>query len=433
MTTNFYIYLKLHLDPPITDADAMEVTLRRLINECNKRINTPGSQYRQMVQLAHDIIPILKRLNLSTLAREASVAIMKELRDDINNLKESGAITEDCFKRRLKSKYHYYFSVDRLRSECGMAAVVRTTGRVIPKPVRPQTLKCATTVSLMEMEIISNDLSIVSGNPSDLYELLGVPRTTAIEELYEKAQDDNNKNQRQTNKTAEVDAKNRLYGKCLAYFKSKEGKAKYDAALYRFPFDRLAKSAFELRCDQGTITPRGYYQSVHDTVQAGYTPDEAAYLVYEFYVLKKKSPPPEEFIPDNPDAPGFHPGTACVTSTFSEFLGRLIRLVHESEKYNSANRIGEALQHLREKLVGLRQSKHLSDIQIQCEVQSLFGDLQKWRKNDRTHTGQFWIVTQWSRWKELDVNTLKHAGNYPDLASLSAFHQDITMLLGTIQ
>ena len=427
---NLYIDLGLCLDPAIIDPVTLEKDLRCRIDEIwNKQIHIPGSQNKQRVQYAYDAIPRLKRLNLPTLAREASVEKMKELRRDIGNLRLGGDITEDRFKKKLIPKYKNIFKEETLRHESGMAAVVRTTDKDVPKPVKPQTLKCTTTVSLIEMESITNDLSIVGGNPSDLYELLGVPRTTAIEKLYKISKDANDINLRQVNKTAEVDAKNRLYGKCLTCFKTKDGKAKYDAALYRFPFDLLAKTEFELRWnkEKKVISPQAYYVSCQDAIQAGYTPAEAEYLVYDFYVEKKKCKVPKEFIPE------LDSETVCATPTFLEFLGRLIRLVHESEKYNSTNPIGEALQHLREKLVGLRQSKHLSDIQIQCEVQSLFGDLQKWRKNDRTHTGQFWIVTQWSRWKELDVNTLKHAGNYPDLASLSAFHQDITMLLGTIQ
>jgi hypothetical protein len=426
---NLYIDLNLFLDPPITDANDLRKELESCITEWNRKIHVPGVPYAMMVQQAKAIIQQLSGLDLKNLAREAYSEKRTELLRAIGSLKLGGIITEDRFKKKLLHKYKSFFREETLRRE---SSVVKTSGTTIPTPKMPTSLK-RTTIPMTDMETIANDLSIVSDNPKDLYELLRLPEETVAEELYNKSKEANKTNQMQTIKTPEVDSKNRLYGKCITYFKTAAEKKNYDAALYRFPFDLLAKTEFELRCDLGSISPKGYFISIQDTIKTGYTQDEAKYLVYDYYIINKRCPPPEEYEENG----GSVISLPQPPSTFKEFLGKLITLVLESEKYNKANPIGEALQQLREKLVKLRQTTHLSEIQIQSEIKNLFSKLREWRQDNRTYTRAFWSVIQLNKWRELDICTLQHAEQHPEkdaeLAALAIFHQEVSLIIGSIQ
>ena len=95
--------------------------------------------------------------------------------------------------------------------------------------------------------------------------------------------------------TYEADVFNRLSAK-FVYFKDTESKKNYDHALKRYPFDKFCEDELSIYA-QGFIKQQKtdwklYQEAIRTTKSLGYNQAEADYLVYEYFVLVRKCPPP---------------------------------------------------------------------------------------------------------------------------------------------
>jgi hypothetical protein len=283
MNNNIYLELELSLDPAITDAAALKIHLEQKISEWNKNINA-SPKFKVKVTKAKEYIKN-GLVNLPKQADEARNKMLQKLCADIFELKLLGEIDDIGFKH-LKNTFKNYFNDNTIRQEIGGAQFL--------VPVCPTLLQCDKPISFNDMQTILDDLKIVeNGKYQNLYDLLGLSPSTDVKILYDKSKEESNRIVKIMTKTPEVDALNRLSGKAINFFKDKKSKDSYDKSLKRLPFDKLCDEKFKLRAIKKEITWKIYQMSIQETLVIGFTQDEAEWLVYEFYCITKKCPPPK--------------------------------------------------------------------------------------------------------------------------------------------
>ena len=282
--TNIYLELGLFLDPAITDETALKAELNRKIAEWNKMV-VSNPKFTVKVACArkyiNDGMP-----NCQAEAAAARSQRLQELRSAIQEQTMIGKITDRGFSRLCE--LFPCFSKATIKAESGFAPE-----QLFCPPVMPPSLQCNRSIPAIEMESIQTDLlAVENGKYENLYTLLGGTPNTPRKILYAKAEEELEKNRRVAVKNAEVNAKNRLYGKAMNYFKDDYGQLDYDAALTRLTFEQLCRKLLQHRAINGIITMPVYKKSVTDACKAGLTPAEAEWLVYEYYCVRMKCPPP---------------------------------------------------------------------------------------------------------------------------------------------
>ncbi|MDR1493434.1 MAG: PrsW family intramembrane metalloprotease [Planctomycetaceae bacterium] len=289
MTENIYLALELSLDPPITDVTALKDELNKKINEWNKlAIASPKFQHKVAKAKAFlKTIDDNQRL-LVEQADEARRQKLKLLHYAISQQEMAGKIDKKGLKKLTDS--FSCFTENTIKKES-----VYTESESFLPPVIPPSLKCNRLIPAIEMEALRQDFSIIeNGKFQNLYDLLGLTFDTERKVLYDQAKEKNEINQRAVAKTTEVSAKARLLGKAMHYFKDDYEQLDYDAALKREKFDLLCKQTLQHRAVKGIITTEIYRKSIGDACQQGLSQQEAEWLVYEYYCIKLKCPPPIE-------------------------------------------------------------------------------------------------------------------------------------------
>ncbi|MDR2439563.1 MAG: hypothetical protein LBE12_09385 [Planctomycetaceae bacterium] len=280
---NIYLELELFLDPAITDTDELKKHLEQKINEWNKMVSVSPKFKLRVAQAKKFINSGLTDLHKQ--ADEARNKMLQKLRSQISELKLSGEIDEVGFKH-LNNTFKCYFKENTIKKEAGVTQ--------FEAPVCPPSLQCDKIISFNDMQTILDDLSIAkNGQYQNLYEFLELPASTDVKILYNKSKEESNKIVKIMAKTSDVDAQNRLSGKALNFFKDDKSKNNYDKALKRLPFDKLCDEKLKLRAIKKEITWKVYQMSLQETQALGFTPEEAEWLVYEFYCVTKKCPPPK--------------------------------------------------------------------------------------------------------------------------------------------
>ncbi|MDR3183356.1 MAG: hypothetical protein LBT89_10675 [Planctomycetaceae bacterium] len=281
---NIYLELELFLDPPVTEPAALIVELNRKIGEWNKLV-VSSPRYKVKVAAARQFIKDgLPNAELQGAA--ARTQKLNELRYAVSQQHLTGKIDERGFTK-LKQLFPC-FSETTIETESGFSPQEN-----FQVPKMPPSLDCNRLIPAIEMEAMAQDLATVSnGIYGDLYELLGLSPETKRDELYKKALEANETNRRMSAKTPEVNAKNRLYGKAINFFKDDYNQLDYDAALQRQKFDKLCKTTLQHRAAKGIITTAIYERSIADICAEGLTQKESQWLVYEYYCVKLKCPPP---------------------------------------------------------------------------------------------------------------------------------------------
>ena len=284
--SNIYIELELFLDPAITEEAALKAELNRKIADWNKKI-VSNPKFSSKVAFARKYIADGMR-NSQDEAATARNQKLEELRFAIREQLMMGKITDRGFTRLCE--LFPCFTEATIKQESGFVPE-----QLFRPPAKPASLQCNRAIPAIEMESIQNDLLVVeNGKYGDLYALLGGTNDTPRKTLHAKAEEELEKNRRVAVKSAEVNAKNRLYGKALNFFKDDYGQLDYDTALTRAVFDQLSRKKFQHRAVNGIITMAIHKQSVKDACEAGLTSAEAEWLVYEYYCEKMKCPPPIE-------------------------------------------------------------------------------------------------------------------------------------------
>ena len=293
MATNIYLELELFLDPPITDAGALQADINGKISHWNKMVNA-DAKFKRRVETAKKYLA-QGLSNLQSLANTARNEKLQALRSDIKKAGRVGGINEIKLKK-LKTTYRTFFSESTIEKECGgtMPPAEGPAAKplfVPPKPI--DSLSSPKKVLFAEMERLADDLEHIDGQPKNLYELLKALRSDNRETLYSKAKNLSANALKMPKHNEQADPLNRLAGKCINFFKDDQNRKNYDIAWKRYPFDYLCKDEFEYYIDKENGVPWDVYQeSIQKTVQQGFTRGEAEWLVYEYYCVVHKCPDP---------------------------------------------------------------------------------------------------------------------------------------------
>ncbi|GHT21144.1 hypothetical protein FACS189419_01560 [Planctomycetales bacterium] len=287
MANNIYLELELFLDPAIINPAELEKELKtKIIPEWNKKVNA-NPKYKAFTEKANKYVSNgLLPLGLTQCALNARNEKLAELDHAVKVFEQDGILEENEFKQLL-AKFPCF------REETIKSRLHLPVSEGFKMPEKPAGLNEEGT-SLAEMENIVSDLKMIEdGKYNDFYALLSMSRTSTTKALCEAAKEASEKNRRITKKTAEVDAKNRVLGKAQTLFKDDASRKKYDVALRRRPFDDLCLKTFDLRAAGKSITIQEYETSIEEAQQCGYNAAEAEWMVYDYYINKKKCVPPK--------------------------------------------------------------------------------------------------------------------------------------------
>lgn len=289
---NIYLDLELFLDPPITDPVALKNDLTERISTWNKRVNA-SPKYKTMAFRANECL----KNGLSNLVKQAEEArnrVRDELRNEITELKKAGDI-DDAGLSHLTNKYKAFFSEATIRREVDGA--VQSPSPNIPvfvAPICPPSLLCDKPVTFGEIQKIRDDLLCVEkGKHCNLYDLLGLPRSSSRQALFEKATSEAGRIRRLPKSNPDADPLNRLSGYCLKVFKDDMFRQGYDIALKRQPFDDLCEKKFKLWAIKKEVSWANYQEAIQETCALGFSKDESAWLVYDFFCQTKQCPHPK--------------------------------------------------------------------------------------------------------------------------------------------
>ena len=289
--SNIYLDLELFLDPATTDTVALKAEINKKISNWHKMLNA-DPRNKNKVSKAKEYLA-REFTNLQGQADTARTEKLQSLRNDIKKAGRVGGINEIKLKK-LKSTHRAFFSESTIEKECGGTIASDALASKFTPPKCPDSLVCPKKISFKEMESLVEDLSLIAGQPKNLYELLKSSPTDNREGLSARAKDMSGRAIKMPKNNLQADPLNRLSGKCINYFKDDPNRKNYDIALKRFPFDNLCAEEFHWNIDDkdNPVQWDVYQESIIKTVQLGFTPDEAEWLVYEYYCITNKCPDP---------------------------------------------------------------------------------------------------------------------------------------------
>jgi hypothetical protein len=285
---NIFLELELFLDPPITEAGAMEEHLEKVkILDWMKRQND-DMKYKVFVAKARSYIaerlPQLEQQGKA--AREEKYEELKKQAETIIGI----GVTER-FIKNLVNDFKKFFREDTIKKlvPLEISSSNQSDDEFVKLDCPPNSLKCDKPVPYADMVKISCDLRDVE--KKDLYDLLRVKRGTDCEKILEKVQELKEKVRCTPATDYKKDILNHLHQRCGLYFKTPEGKTCYDVALRRFNFEKYAEETLKLYVASWSAKKKTDWKEYHDRIaevkELTYKPEEAAWLVYE-YVCKKK-------------------------------------------------------------------------------------------------------------------------------------------------
>ena len=291
---NIFLELELFLDPPIDDAVAMKEHLEKekIPFWQNNQASVPG--YEIFIDRAKKYIAAgLPRLEDQ--GKEAYKEKYGELEEQIKIIIDLG-VTEKNVKN-LKNDFKKFFREDTIKKLISPSSDQSDDEFVIPDC--PASLKCKKPISFGDMLKISDDLDVATDGTCDsLYELLGVHEKDKTADILTEAK----KKAKEINDIAKKDIKanalNRLSRKFGHIFKSDTERNKYDVAIKRFSFDGYVNKTLKLYVDswitKNKTDWKQYHALIDEVKELGYTQEETAWLVYEYFCITKKCPLPKK-------------------------------------------------------------------------------------------------------------------------------------------
>lgn len=314
---NFYILLDLSLDPPETDPDVIQKTIRKKQAEWSKLRNHPtkGLQAQKNISL----IPEMEKVMLDPQLRAEELEAAKgEIRkgkeskfpeidrhidilmgkgfvapEEISKLATKHGLAQSDIQDRINRKKQEKFGhIDRaisLRMDKGYI----TEGE-IAKIAKRYSLTEEQVRSRVRCPIKKDDKEKVEGRPrhldkslektindnlkilgkSSLYDFLDLPESADLESLKAQASRKKKELANISRKDAMVTAGNTLAGHCMTIFKNNESRNAYDISLAR---SRLAAldSDIDIAAINGKVRPEYYEVLVQKALEFGMDEEEA--------------------------------------------------------------------------------------------------------------------------------------------------------------
>jgi len=294
---NLYLDLELFLDPPTIQFDELKNELGKKITEWNK-LAVADPKYKHWAQIAETFCkrtepPIDPEPTLTTMFKEA-----KEKREAAGRktakIYEEDGILEQTEHDALHKEFSPFFQKTTINS---WLTLKPEPPFVSPKePAYPDGVK-KNIVAKSEMDSIAADLKIALGNENaTIYDLLKLPPTTTLETIQNTQKAAYDKVMKKPKGDEKVNAEQRILGKAKLIFKDEFSRQGYDIAIERRSFDKLIDSTFQKRAVKKNITHEDYVKSIEEARQVGFSQTEAEWYVYDYYILKRKLPPPKRQI-----------------------------------------------------------------------------------------------------------------------------------------
>lgn len=338
---NIFTDLNLFLDPPITEVGAMRKHLDSKIREWMNRYGD-GSEYKVFVEIAKSYIDA-GLPNLETQGRKAHDEQLEKLRSSAREVIQVGGAGMERNIKNTVSKFKIFFREETIRALFpSESSSSNQSDDEFVIPVCPASLKCRKPVPYADMCKISDALKFAG--ESSLYKLLGVNEREKTEDICKKATVMGKEINDMPKGSAKADALGRLAGFFGLFFKNDEERKNYDVAIKRFPFDKYATEKLTLHVAgwlANKKTKWTEYNACIDEVKGlKYTPEEVAWLVYEYFCITKKCPLPEK------------PKKGAGWGKYENLRAHLVYLFNDSIKYHELSnpRIKNKLQSVIERL-----------------------------------------------------------------------------------
>jgi hypothetical protein len=297
MTRNIFIELELFLDPPITEAGAMKEHLEKEKYPFWKNNQTSIPQYKSFVARANEYIrsgcPQLEEQ-----AKQAREQKFEELSRQAKTINTIG-VTERNVKN-LVNDFKKFFLPDTIKKLVPLeSSSSNQSDDEFAKPDCPDSLKCDKPVSHADMLKIAADLDIATDGKCDsMYKLLKVNEREKTGDIFLEATKKSKEIHDMLKTDIKADPLNRLSAKFMLFFKNDRERNNYDVAIKRFRFDEYANTTLKLYVDGWVAKKITNWKQYHDRIDEvknlGYSQEEAAWLVYEYFRLTKNCPLPEK-------------------------------------------------------------------------------------------------------------------------------------------
>lgn len=284
---NYYLILELPLDPPVKDPKRIKAQIDKKKAEWSQGINNPvkGPLFKKYIEETSKMEEAFNdEVTREKIINEALNAKKEELVEIIEAITKGGAITSDQFKKVCSD--FSCFTEATIRKMIKVDIGSAPTFQAPPKPPKPP----FEPMDDMQMKRFERNLNVLG--KKDIYDFLGCPQTSSPNTLISKANEQLEKARKAPAKTANVNASQELAGLINTYFKKPNAKEQYDIALKSYKEKNQLQRKFEYRCTNKSISWINYQESIKECREIGMTKEEADYYVYDYYILKRKCPPP---------------------------------------------------------------------------------------------------------------------------------------------
>ncbi|MSU54543.1 MAG: hypothetical protein EXS48_01740 [Candidatus Staskawiczbacteria bacterium] len=274
-------YLLLEIDPSEKDSSKIEIAIKEKQAIWSKERNHPTKG--RLAQKRLDQLKDIRQVMIHDISgREAMAKEAKQLQfhhkkkaqqsleETIKIIGGDGFIRESQLKDIIE-KFKGQFSEKEIRE------IVLLKLSIKVKNDTPENPKLY--IDKAFYKEICNHLMLLKS--PDLYSLLGLPWGSSHKQLEEKAKCLYNKNQNANNKTAEVTAKQELFGHCLALFKDQEGVEKYKNTFEEAKF-HILDDLIEIANKGGAIPPKVFDSLISKLTQIGISVSDATQYILSY-------------------------------------------------------------------------------------------------------------------------------------------------------
>lgn len=284
METNYYILLEL--DPSVRDINIIKSTAKAKISEWNKAVNNPKKKFlvADKVALYNKIIKDIEgnpeclkehAAAYRTIKEKQKQEAEKAIREAAKVLIINGEIHESDLK--ILTKEHTQYTENEILKILG--------AKIKQKKVFKYTDDGIKELLPSVFKDISKNLEVIG--KKDLYDFLGLKRTSSSKELEAKRADIYAINSKNANKDNIVTATGALCGICQSIFNDEEKRKNYNKTL-----DNLVFVDIKAKIDSATrtikiINPDQYKILLSDCAAKGISKEKAEYYIYSHCETKQ--------------------------------------------------------------------------------------------------------------------------------------------------
>lgn len=307
---NYYLILELPFNPPVLSPEEVKARIEQKRLEWDKNINSMGARgviYRKYRDMIPDMLEKLADpLEIKRQWNEGLMSTYRSFKEKVAFMaSEGGQITESQYKALCES--FPQLSEGEMRASIVKSGIQVKADEVGPKvvlPTKPDPPVGMEVPKRDEMETLENNLSALG--VSTLYEVLQCTPTSTLETLSSAAQKFKTRARKMPKGTAKADASNVI--SMLAgnkFFKSEAARKGFDYAWANYKASKVVSEnlRFFVTGNPPTISRADYLKLIQRLREAGMSPEEAEWYVYDECCNRCHAPypaPPSNELPPAP-------------------------------------------------------------------------------------------------------------------------------------